>query len=727
MRDSLKERNIFLIEKLCKEIKQFVKQEKWSNVEISCKSLLQLNENHCIAHENLPLALANQGKKKEAKITYEEALKIYPNFGNIITNYSICLGDLGLFEASAIQAEKAAVQDPNNLLYQINWMAASIKNKKYGTAIKIGEEIAKLPDIRPEIKNIILNNLANAYRITGKLKEAVAIFQQAIYLAPELLDTHTNLLLTMHSEPTVSDMDIFDAARNYSQQAEKIAAQTPPLPTPKDKNPHKILRIGFISPDFRKHPVLYFIEGLLAQLDRNRFYVECFSLSHQEDEATERIISYSDKFFLIAGWKNLDQVNFIRNRNIDIMIDLAGHTADSGLAILAHRCAPVQVTWLGFPGTSGLRTIDWRITDRVASPASDDNFYTERLIRLPKIFCAYRPLARCIPLRYTEPYQVRESPALHKGYITFGCCNSPAKFSDDILNLWSKILLELPTSRLLIEASGISEDEPKNQLMSRLTGCGIPQSRIILIHRNPDNQYLTYHDIDIALDTYPLTGGTTTFDTLWMGVPLVSLAGSGFRSRMSTSIISALGYPQWIAKNPDEYVQIAKNLSQNLSHLNSTRLQLRQRMQNSPLMDELGFSRIFGRMLRDLWWHWLTDHEHPANPHIRTHERVTVYQQQFANWRQSEPLSQSSIRVCLSAGKAITLEQAYAHLHVLLERAQQSLNMPEACNTLERWAWTILAARPDDRRAVLALAHCAQARGQQSTAETHRMLADSFT
>ncbi|MBX9937352.1 MAG: tetratricopeptide repeat protein [Burkholderiaceae bacterium] len=727
MHDSLKNKNILLIDKLCNQIKMCVKQEEWSKAELNCNSLLQLDATHLIAHENLPLSLANQGKKKEAKIIYEKALAIYPNAGNIITNYSICLGDLGLFEESTTQAEKAATQNPNDLIYQINWMAACIKSRRYGTSIRIGEQIIKLPNTRPEIKNIILNNLANAYRITGKSREAIRAFRQAIDLAPELLDTHTNLLLTMHSEPTVSDMDILEAAKNYSLQVEKTTIHTTPLPFPKDQNPHKVLRIGFISPDFRKHPVLYFIEGLLAQLDRSKFHVECFSLSHQEDEATERIISYSNGFFLIAGWKNLDQVSFIRNRQIDIMIDLAGHTADSGLAILAHRCAPVQVTWLGFPGTSGLSTIDWRITDRVASPASDDIFYTERLIRLPKIFCVYRPLARCIPLRYTEAYQVKESPALRKGYITFGCCNSPAKFSEDILNIWSRILLDIPTSRLLIEATGISEDEPRNQLISRLIGCGIPESRIILIQRKYENQYLTYHDIDIALDTYPLTGGTTTFDTLWMGVPLVSLAGSGFRSRMSTSIISALGYPQWIAQNPDEYVQIAKNLSQNISHLNSTRLQLRQRMKNSPLMDELGFSRLFGRMLRDLWWHWLTDHEHTVNSELPTHERVTLYEHQFAQWRLSEPPDQSSIRVCLSVGKAITLEQAYEHLDVLLERARQSPDIPETWNALERWAWTVLAARPDDKRAVLALAHCAQARGHQGTAETHRMLADSFT
>lgn len=681
------------IESLRDTVRQVVEKKDWLLAQHACETLLSAHPDDFYGLQIYPLSLAEQGQFRAAEPLYRQALKALPNTAMLWTNYSVCLGALGLRQEAFEAAKKAFELNTSDHRCRINFLAAALNSKKYPAAIQVGEDILKEP-LPLLLENYAKNNLATAYRSTGELHRAIDLFRQVIESQPELLDTHTNLLLTMHSAPEVSDLDLLDAAKRFSMEVQKKYQYIGDFSPQVVRDPHKRLKIGFLSPDFNRHPVIYFFEGLITKLDRAVFFVECFYLKHQLDDATERIRCYSDEFFTIADRSVEDQVSFIRERNLDILIDLAGHTADNGLSIMAKRCAPVQATWLGFPGTTGLNNMDWRITDKVASPPGDERHYTERLARLPQIFCAYRPLARGVPLRFSPEYQVAQAPAIKNKFITFGVCNNLAKITDQSLRCWADILANVKNSRLLIEAPNLNDEAECDRLRDRLRRCGVDLKILILVEREAKNQYLTYHRIDVALDTFPLTGGTTTFDTLWMGVPLVTMAGTGFRSRMSASILSALGCNDWIAQNSDEYVAIAIKLSGDIQQLNRMRLQIRPKMESSPLMDEHGFARIFGQMLRDFWWHWLVEQDFDVN--ISPQDKILFYQKKFHEWRKNQIKINRCERVYLGIKQSIDFETAHARLRTLLNESDLPIHEKLNDRKIEGLVFSILATNPMD-------------------------------
>lgn len=432
-------------------------------------------------------------------------------------------------------------------------------------------------------------NYALALKETGEMVEAMPALRKAVKLAPRSLAIRANLLFAMLFAQETTALDLLREARTY----ETLLLDGPRLPR-NDIAPRRTsgpIRLGLFSNDLLRHACAYFILPLMAHLDRSRVEVVALSLNPQSDHVTDKIRLHANEFIELAGRTTTDIVQTIRDAQLDVVMDLGGHTGNSPLPYMVHELAPVQMTWLGYPGSTGLKSIQYRISDATCDPEGFEPHYTETLLRAPTVFCTYAPLVHSPLNAYGPKYRVQETPALRTGAITFGSCNNLGKITEQTVALWSAVLARCPDSRLLIEARDLDNDAVSGPLLARLAQAGIDPARVACVPRLATNQYLTYHDIDIMLDTAPLTGGTTTCDALWMGVPVITLAGSAFHSRMSASFLHALGLGGLICHSDEAYVEMAAQLAADANQLNALRLSLRQRFEQSPLADSAAFAR----------------------------------------------------------------------------------------------------------------------------------------
>ena len=343
--------------------------------------------------------------------------------------------------------------------------------------------------------------------------------------------------------------------------------------------------MGYVSPDFVNHAVAYFFEPVLAAHDRVCFEVFCYSDVRVPDKVTARLRALSGQWREIAGKTDEQVAALVREDGIDILVDLAGHTARNRLLVFARRPAPVQVTWLGYPNTTGMDAIDYRLTDLVSDPAGAEVRHSEKLVRLPRNFSCYRPS--------DESPAVGPLPAATAGHITFGCFNHLAKLTPPTLDLWAKVLRDQPASRLLIKSHGLADAETANRVRGEFTARGIEAARIECNGEElsvPRHLGL-YNRVDVAFDSAPYNGTTTTCEALWMGVPVLTLAGETHVSRVGASLLTHLGAPEWIAATPADFVAKCRTLTSDLARLSALRAGLRERMRASPLCDAAGFTR----------------------------------------------------------------------------------------------------------------------------------------
>ena len=594
---------------------------------------------------------------------------------------------------------------------------------KHQEAVNACQQALKLP-LGNADKVLLLNNLSINLRDLGRLDEALAMCWQAIRLSPDFFPVYTNLLLFSQSRPEAKALEIRELARLYHQQFE--APQVPHWPTHAVHNvdPLRRLRVGFLSADFNSHAVMYFVEGLLPQMDRRQFELVALALKNVEDQVTLRTKRHVDQYHDLTKLTDEQRSQRIQALGIDILIDLAGHTAGHGLNTMLRKPAPVQVTWLGYPGTTGLTAIDWRLTDGIADQPGADAEYSEKLWRLPEVFCVYRPLSRFPLQRYQPAYQVRPAPALANGYVTFGCCNNLSKLTDTVLRTWARLMRAVPGAHLLIEGKGLQSGQARDEFEARCVALGLEASRLILVERDSSQQYLTYHRIDIALDPFPLTGGTTSTDVLWMGLPLVSMVGDSFRSRMGMTLLHNLGHPEWIAKNEQDYVRIAAELAADVPLLNSRRLGQRRRMEASPLMDEARFARHFGAALRSMWQHWCAQRHFGAD--------TAAADAALQAWAQHSWPAQPP-QVTVATGQVLSLPEAYAQLQALTaaalaEAPRSALVIDQQAATevshpawlkVHEWAGFLLDAIPNEALALATMAEIEHAHGHTLFATTY--------
>jgi protein O-GlcNAc transferase len=439
------------------------------------------------------------------------------------------------------------------------------------------------------------NNLGNALKETGQLDEAIAEFRKAIALNPSYHEAHSNLIFAMHLHPAYDALAIAEEHRRWDRQhVEPLRPAASEYPN--DRRPDRRLRVGYVSADFRIHASAFFLAPLLKQHDRAQMELICYSHVVQPDSMTAQFKQDDDVWRDIVGLTDEQVADQIRRDSIDILVDLKTHTAENRLLVFAHKPAPVQVTWLGTPGGTGLTAIDFRLSDPYLDPLGmDESVYSERTIRLPETFWCYDPLdGHGIP--------VSPLPAPSRHAVTFGSLNNFCKVNDQVLALWAQVLRQVDDSRLLLLSS---HGNHRQRTLERLQQEGIEPSRVEFVAHQPRRDYLlTYHRIDLGLDTFPFNGHTTSLDSFWMGVPVVTLVGNRSFGRAGWSQLSNLGLQELAGQSPEQFVRIAVELAKDQPRLAHLRFTLRQRMQQSPLMDAPRFARNIEAAYRQMWQTW---------------------------------------------------------------------------------------------------------------------------
>jgi len=434
-----------------------------------------------------------------------------------------------------------------------------------------------------------LHNYGMSLKDRGLVEDAVAIFRRTRQLAPDNARYFSTYLSMLNYNTRLSPAEIFrehlEFDRHHGSSRFRALVRGPRPQRGK-------LRIGYLSPDLRGHPIHCFVEPVLAHHDRAQFEVSCYYLWNVGDQVTERLRQLSDHWIECSDWDEAKLADRIVADRIDILVDLAGHTAGNKMAALGRKPAPVIAAWLGYPNTTGLRTVDYRITDAVCDPAgAADSLHAEKLERLPGAqWCFLRPAV---------PVRIAPAPALRRGAVTFGSFNNEMKVTQDMLSLWADVLRRVSGSRLLLWGVG---DEHGARMLAHLQRCGIEPGRIEVRARTSFARMLDYYQrVDIALDTQPYSGVTTTFNALWMGVPVLTVAGNGLPSRSTLSILSALGLQDWCAASAEDFVQLAARKAGDLADLGRLRATLRARLEESPLMDGRQFTAKLEDAYRRMW------------------------------------------------------------------------------------------------------------------------------
>jgi predicted O-linked N-acetylglucosamine transferase (SPINDLY family) len=442
------------------------------------------------------------------------------------------------------------------------------------------------------------NSLGRALAEQGRLDEALAAYRRTLQIRPDYAEAHGNLLLSLHYAPE------FDAQTMFEEHCLWGDVHAGPLapfiqPNTNDRSPDRPLRGGYVSPDFREHSVAFFLENLLACHDPGQIEIFCYADMSRPDAVTVRLQQHAAHWRRITGLSDAQVAELIRIDRIDILVDLSGHTAHYRLLVFARKPAPVQVSWLGYRDTTGLKAMDYRLTDAHADPpGTTELWHTEQLVRLPDCAWCFRPSEHAPA--------VSPPPRLRAGHITFGCFNARPKITVPLLKFWADILLGVPGSRLVLENQSLRDISTQQRLRTVMAKAGISSNRIDLENPTPElaDHLASYGRVDIALDTFPYHGTTTTCEALWMGVPVVSLSGKTHPSRVGVALLKNVGLPELVAPTPEDYVQRTVELATDLPRLDGLRSTLRQRMQASPLMDAPRFARHIEAAYRMMWHKW---------------------------------------------------------------------------------------------------------------------------
>jgi protein O-GlcNAc transferase len=508
------------------------------------------------------------------------------------SNLGALLFDLGKPNEAIVHLTEALRQNPDHAEAHNNLGNALLETSKLDEAVRHYQEALRL---KPDFVGA-WSNIANALKTQGRIPEAIENYKTAIRLQPDFINAHNNLIMMLGYSAEVSHEALVDQARLFNDEVAAPLLRGRAFANMPD--PGRRLRVGYVSGDFRNHAVNYFFEPLLAHHQKDNFEFFAYANMHAEDEVTARLKPGFDHWRDIRALSDDAAADLIEADAIDILVDMSGHTAGNRILTFARKPAPVQATWLGFTATTGVQAIDYRITDVYADPPDmTEHLNTETLWRLPATFCCYQP-------RADIPEPIDHPPRDDNGFTTFGCFNNFTKVTDGTLKCWAEILTRVPDARLLLEIHGIGGEEFRRETQARLVRLGLPLDRVILEPRKRSNQYVLYNTIDIALDPFPFNGGTTSLDALWMGVPVVALAGKYFAARMGVTILNNIRLPELIAENETAYVELATGLATDPSRLRAIRYNLRQKMSDSPVMDYAAFARDIEAAYRGMWQAW---------------------------------------------------------------------------------------------------------------------------
>jgi predicted O-linked N-acetylglucosamine transferase (SPINDLY family) len=507
-------------------------------------------------HSSLGVVLKAAGRMDDAIASYRRAVERAPHYADAHANLGMALRDRGQVDEAVTCLE---------------------------TAIRLRPDFA-----------LAHANLGLALKKLDRIEEAVACHRKAVALKPDYAAVYSNLLLDLNYLPGTIGPEMLAQAQRFGRlfPAPRTARSFANIP-----DPDRRLRIGYVSPDLRQHPVGYFMERVLAGHDRAQADVTCYYTSDSADVMTERLKPAADRWREIQALSDTEALKVIESDGIDVLVDLSGHTGGHRLSLFARRAAPLQVSWLGYFATTGLAAMDHVLADRFVVPAGEESVFTESVWRLPDSYLCFAPPAFEVPI---VPRTLgAETP------VTFGCFNYWGKISSSTSELWAEILTKIPGSRLFLKTHALADPAVRQQAEQRFAAHGIEPGRLLLEGASPRAELLaSYNRVDIALDPFPYGGGTTTSEALWMGVPVVTLRGDRWVGRVSESILAAVGLPDLIAADRDAYVECAVSLATDPARISALRDGLRNQVETSALCDGPRFVRDLEAAYRAMWKAW---------------------------------------------------------------------------------------------------------------------------
>jgi predicted O-linked N-acetylglucosamine transferase (SPINDLY family) len=547
---------------------------------------IELAPQHSRAHYNLGNALHQQGNLGDATAAYLRALALEQDFVDCLNNLGVVLTAQGKLEEAELFLNRALTLDPEHAGAHSNLGNLLRAKNRLEDAVRAYQHALLLQPEHPDPQN----NLGVVLTALGRVDEAVACYQHAVNSRPDFAAAHSNLLACWNYLP---DIDLDALFAEHCNWAKQHAVATPTIHHDGNRDLERPLRIGYVSPDFRRHPVADFLRPIFTHHDRRAFEVFAYAEVVVPDAVTAFFQTKADGWRSTHGLSDTQICEQVRADKIDILVDLAGHTANSRLRAFAFKPAPVQITYLGYPSTTGLSTIDYRLTDALADPPGEPRRYTEELVRLPRAFCYAPP---------EDAPRVGPLPALRKGHITFGSLHNLAKLNGRVLDLWCEVLRRLPRSRMLVFRDAL-EDATKKHFQTQFTMRGIRPDRLEF-RQTVDGgatHLPAYQAVDLSLDPFPWNGHTTACESLWMGVPVIALYGDHYAGRMAADTLTAAGLTELIAHSLEQYLDIAADWAADLNRLAKVRVGLRDRMRDSPLCDGRGFTRNLEAVYRELW------------------------------------------------------------------------------------------------------------------------------
>ena len=567
--------------------------ERYPEGAAALRQALTLRPDYPEALSNLGLVLHQMSEFEEAIDSFRQAIALRPNMPGFHLNLGGTYLHLGRYEDAAASFRTTLQHNPNHAAARSNLGVALIKLGQLDAA---EVEMRKAIELKPGSAEA-WRGLGMALREQGKMGESLDALGQAITLEPDNLEGRQQLLFVENYLGKGTPAEAASHARAFG-------AMLPPGESSRFGNspdPERPLRVGFVSADFRRHPVAQFVGHLLPLFDRRRMDVTLYANQTITDEVTAVLKQVEDKWQPIKTLRDDAAERLIRDDGIDILIDLSGHTGGNRMGLFGRRPAPVQATWLGYSGTTGLATIDHIIADASVIPPGDETNFSEVPIRLPDAYLCYAP-----PTFSGFTATVAPPPALANGYVTFGSYNKLDKMSDATVACWARVLHAVPRSKLLLKSATFTKAEVCRVTEARFAAHGIAADRLVLKPQNSSYllHFQSYSEVDICLDPFPYNGTTTTCDAFWMGVPMVTLVGDRFISRVGSSLLRAVGLGDLVADDVEAYVAIASRLAADLPRLKTIRSTLRDDLVSGPLGDAPRFARNFEAALREIWRRW---------------------------------------------------------------------------------------------------------------------------
>ena len=555
---------------------------------------IALNDQQSMFHSRLGDAMWAQGRLAEAEAAYRGALKLKADIPEVHCNLGVVLKAQGKVEDAIASYRQALTLKPDyaeahsNLGNALTDQGALTKAlAAFTQALKIAPNFAQAH-----------HNLGKALKDQGRLDEAIQCYERALDLKPDAGETHSNLLMTQQYDSRIANAEIFAAARRFGALFD---GKNPKRFYPNDRSPGRRLRIGYVSGDFGQHPVGFLLMRVFENHDRQAVEIFCYANQTKADAMTRRLratlIADADHWRPIRDLSDSEAAKLIARDGIDLLIDLSGHTANNRLMLFALRPAPIQASWLGYFGTTGLAAMDYLVMDETTVPSGEEHLYSEAVVRLPYGRFCYAP-----PDYAPAP---ADPPSLRRDLVTFGSFNNIVKIRPDVVRLWAQVLRATPKSRLVLKCRFLDDDDERRRLRDAFYAAGVLAEQLEIRGSSPHVQMLAeYGDIDIALDPFPFGGGLTSCEALWMGVPIVTLTGDRPVSRQTKGFLDHVGLSDCVAHSTDDYVRRATALANDPERRTALRHALRSRMGGSPLCNGKVFTPTIEAAFRHMWARW---------------------------------------------------------------------------------------------------------------------------